>query len=403
MDRRLLLKLMAAASLLGCTPKANGLKVVVVGAGIIGASIAYYLAKAGARVTVIDKVGPASHASRGTFAWINATWAKQPRHYHTLSQDGVASWATLQAELDIPIKWTGSLEWFENPERHQKLAVQIEEQAEWGERASMVGGEDLAKLEPNVDFTNVSTAAYSANDGAVDPILATERLLDAAKSLGATVKYPCELLNVSVSASRVTSAQTSAGAIACDHLVLATGAAPDMPLKFAGIDIPQRTTPGVIAITKPHEPLLGRIIVGPGAHIHQRGDGRIVLGEQDGAPKTDAHAMRLNGRPNDFPTPEFAIQHGERILAVAETFIPNIGKAEIEATYIGWRPLPLDGHPVLGVSPARPNVSLAIMHSGVSLAPVVGQLMAQEIISGARIEQLNAYRPDRDFLTANTY
>ena len=58
----------------------------MIGGGIIGCAISYYLAKAGAQVTLVERDTLASKASRGTFAWINATWAKQPRHYHRLNQ-----------------------------------------------------------------------------------------------------------------------------------------------------------------------------------------------------------------------------------------------------------------------------------------------------------------------------
>ena len=103
MDRRTLLKLLAASSLIAANPlsKNNKLKVIVVGAGIIGASIAYHLAKSGVQVTVIDQEAPASHASRGTFAWINATWPKQPHAYHTLNQESVANWYDLQKSLNL--------------------------------------------------------------------------------------------------------------------------------------------------------------------------------------------------------------------------------------------------------------------------------------------------------------
>lgn len=114
-DRRTLLKLAAAsAALAACAPRTPGpdRHVAVVGGGIVGASIAWHLAKAGAQVSLFDRHDLATRASRGTFAWINATWAKQPRHYHQLSQQGVSGWSGLQAELDVPVRWGGSLEWF---------------------------------------------------------------------------------------------------------------------------------------------------------------------------------------------------------------------------------------------------------------------------------------------------
>jgi glycine/D-amino acid oxidase-like deaminating enzyme len=406
MDKRIFLKLLAATALAGCAQRPTdgaGLNVVVAGAGVVGASIAYHLAKSGASVTVIDREGPATHASRGTFAWINATWAKQPRAYHKLNRDSLSNWKLLQDDLNLPIRWTGSLEWFDGSERQQKLVAQIEEQQAWGEPARMVEASELAALEPNVDFNGASEAALSENDGAIDPVSATTILLRAAEAMGAVVKFPCELTGVSLAGDRLSVVETSLGPIKADRLVLATGAAPDAPRKFAETDVPQRTTPGIIAITAPMAPLINRIIVAPGVHIHQRQDGRLVLGEQDGPPKNEAHAMRLAGRPNQFPERIIAEQHAGRMLAIAEKFAPGAGAAVIEDVYIGWRPLPIDGHPVLGASPNRPDVYLAIMHSGVSLAPIIGQLAAYELIRRERVERLDAYRPGRVFKTIKRY
>ncbi|MGI9272808.1 MAG: NAD(P)/FAD-dependent oxidoreductase [Woeseiaceae bacterium] len=406
MDRRALLKLIAATALAGCNSRdgsAQGLKVVVAGAGIIGASIAYHLAKAGASVTVIDKKGPATHASRGTFAWINATWAKQPQSYHAFSQSSVANWGDLAQTLELPVRWGGSLEWFDDNEREVRLAAQIDEQIAWGEPARMLDANEFAELEPNVVFPANTKAAYSPNDGTADPILATQALLAAAERLGAVVRFPCELTDASFAESRLTSVETSQGSIAADRLVLATGAAPEIPRHIGMIDIPQRSTPGVIAITQPAPRRLQRIIGAPGVHMHQRDDGRIVLGEQDGAPQNEAHALRLEGRPNDFPSTEFAQLHAARMLAVAEQFSPGIAETRVDQVYIGWRPLPIDGHPVIGASPHRSDVYIAIMHSGVTLAPIVGQLVTHELTEDVVVERLSNYRPDREFEQIKRY
>ena len=400
MDRRTLLKLVAAASMAVVAPSnasPKDLKVVVAGAGIVGASIAYHLAKAGASVTVIDKEGPATHASRGTFAWINATYAKQPRHYHNLSQQSVASWHSLQQGLGLPVRWGGSLEWFATVERQEKLTAQIAEQASWDEDARMLSAAEVTQREPHIDFGDAQQIAYSGNDGAVDPVLATRKLLAAATEMGAVVRYPCELTDVSYVGGHLRSVHTSLGEIKADHLVLAAGANSDLVKKIARVEIPQRTTPGIIAITAPMDRILNGIIAAPGAHMHQRDDGRIVLGEQSGAPANDAHRMRLEGRPNAFPNETISREHFGRMLAIAQQFAPAISTAKMESVYIGWRPLPLDGHPVLGAVQDRPGVYLAIMHSGVSLAPVVGQLATQEIISGNPVAQLAPYRPNRKF------
>ena len=405
-DRRLFLKLAAAsAALSACSPRtaARPKRVAVIGGGIIGASIAYHLAKGGADVTLLEREQLAARASRGTFAWINATWAKQPRSYHAFNQAGLAGWQRLQAELDLPVRWGGSLEWFPTADRQALLAEQIAEQVDWGEPAEMLSREAAVALEPNVDFGATETVAFSPNDGAVDPVLATQKLAEAIQGLGGGLRENCAVTGVSQARNGVSRLETNCGPLEVDAFVLATGADPDATRQLAGLDIPQRSTPGVIVVTKPMPRLTNRIIVAPGVHIHQRDDGRIVLGEQDGAPNTEAHAERLRGRPTRFPDPTLAQQHAMRIMGVAEQFVPGMLSAEVEDVVIGWRPLPLDGHPVLGFSPEQASAYLAIMHSGVSLAPIVGELVAAEILSGVTAPDLEAYRPDRAFEAIRRY
>ncbi len=404
--RRNVLKLLLAAPLTACqlpARKSVDKRVIVVGAGIIGASVAYHLAKAGASVTVIDKSGPATHASRGTLAWLNASWAKQPRYYHALNQAGIAGWRRLCEELTFPIRWGGSLEWFQDPARQAKLSEQIIEQAQWGEPARMIGAGELAALEPHVHLGRATQAAWSGNDGAVDPVATTQALLGAAKANGAEIAYPCELLGVDEDSSGGLVLATTMGTMRADRIVLATGAAMNTAEKFAESPIPQRTTPGIIAITRPMPRVANHVLAGPGLALHQRDDGRIVMGEHDGPPDTEAHALRLDGRPNDFPARELAIQHAKRIQHLAQAFLPPMAKAEFEHVYIGWRPLPLDGHPVIGPSPRHPNIYLAVMHSGVTLAPVVGELVAKELLPHRTVPELSRFRPGREFALVKRY
>lgn len=398
MDRRLLLKLMAAAAVSSCAPRAADAPshVVIAGAGIIGASIGYHLTKLGVRVTVLDAFGPASHSTRGTFAWVNASWAKQPRHYHSFSQKGVSGWAAMSEALNIPLTSKGSLEWFGNAERQVKLAEQIAEQAEWGEAARMLSESDFTAIEPQVDFQGIDQVALSGNDVALNPILATENMLAFIESNGGIVDYPNRALSFENNI-----VQTESGSIEADHLVIATGADTQAPQELGGVTIAQRSTPGLIAVTEPMPKLIDHIIVAPGVHIHQRSDGRIVMGEQGGAP--DTHNDRLRSRPNDFPGMSFAEMHGEMVLDQAINFLPALNDAVIEDVYIGWRPLPLDGHPVLGFVPNKPNTSIAITHSGVTLAPIIGQLTADMIVSGTAPSVFDNYSSDRNFESSGQY
>ena len=62
---------------------------------------------------------------------------------------------------------------------------------------------------------------------------------------------------------------------------------------------------------------------------------------------------------------------------------------------VGYRPMPLDGYPVLGLSRTVPNVYLAVTHSGVTLAPLVGEYTAIEILDGVSVDLLAPYRVER--------
>jgi glycine/D-amino acid oxidase-like deaminating enzyme len=395
---------LSAALLHGQSGRASEPKrVAVIGGGIIGASIAYHLSRKGAQVTLLERSDLATQASRGTLAWINASWAKQPRHYHAFTQRGVAGWRTLQTELNLPVRWGGSLEWFASEDRQKKLVAQIKEQQRWGEPAEMITTEQCRTLEPNFQFIGTTEAAFSPNDGAVDPVLATKMLTLGAEAMGATIKTFCNVESARPTAGGAAVLETNCGALEVDRYVLATGADPTAIKTLAGLDIPQRSTPGIIMITQPMPRLINRLIAAPGANLHQRDDGRIVLAGQQGVPSGEAHMERLKDRPNRFPLETFATQHGERILAAAEEYLPGISRAEIEDVYIGWRPMPLDGHPVLGTSAANSAAYIAIMHSGVSLAPVVGELVAQEIMYDHADEALALYRPDRNFETVKRY
>ena len=92
-------------------------RVVIAGGGILGANIAYQLAKRGAPVTLLERATPGAGATANSFAWINAR--KQPLPYFTLNLLGIQAWRELHAELgsQLPVTWGGTVEWTSSAER----------------------------------------------------------------------------------------------------------------------------------------------------------------------------------------------------------------------------------------------------------------------------------------------
>ena len=401
MDRRSFTKLLGSVAITynsGLKALASGDHVVVVGAGIVGSSIAYHLTKMGAEVTVIERDRPAAHASGKSFAWINASYPKKPYSYHHLSRLSLLAYHKLETEIGIDVHWGGSLEWFASQENQKMLAQEIQVQQSYGVPIEMISGEQAHELEPNVEFDKNSSIAFSKLDGAVDAVGIVDNFLKKTSSLGNEVLYPVTYKSLKVIGNKIVAVRTSVGEIETDQVVFACGVDTDELLK---IDVLKTSRPGIILRTQPMKKVIDRVIVAPGVHIHQQHNGTVIIGEQAGAPVS--HLERLALKPELFPGAAFEKQHSERILAIAQHFVPQLETVELEEVVIGWRPLPHDERPVVGNVKNIPGVYLATMHSGVTLAPIIGELVAMELLDGTETNLLADFRPDRFILKPKKY
>ena len=365
-------------------------KIIIIGAGIVGSSIAYHLTKMGAEVTLIERDRPAAHASGRSFAWINASYPKKPYSYHHLSQLSLLAYHRLETEINIDVHWGGSLEWFASQENQKMLEQEIEIQQGYGVPVQMISGEQAHELEPNVEFDKNASIAFSKLDGAVDAVGVVNKFLKKTINLGGQVLYPVTYENVKVIGKKIAAVRTSVGEIETDQVVFACGVDTDELLK---INVLKISRPGIILRTQPMKKVIDRVIVAPGVHIHQQDDGKVVIGEQAGVPIS--HLNRLAMKPESFPSAAFEMQHGERILAIAQKFLPRLETIELEQVVIGWRPLPHDERPVVGHVKNIPGAYLATMHSGVTLAPIIGELVAMELLDGTETNLLTDFRPKR--------
>ena len=395
MDRRAFTKLMGLLAL----PSSKSFgeiignpKIVVIGAGIIGTMIAYELIKKGARVILIDKEIPASGASGNSFSWINATYPKKPFSYNLLSQMGIEAYKNLEREFQFDIKWSGSLEWFEELGQQEKLFAEIKAIKKYPRYTpvSLISSVEAEFMEPKVFFGDENTIVHSESDGAIDTIQAIQMIHNEFERLGGESIFSCEFLKLNEKNGRLSSIDTTMGKFEVDHAVFACGIDTDNNLS---IDTSSTPTPGIILKSKPVENRFNKIIVGPGVHIHQQNDGSIVLGEQDGAPLS--HFDRLKERPSRFPNKEFEELHTERIINTAKNFTTGLEDIVIEKVSIGWRPLPKDRIPIIGRFKKTKGVYVSMMHSGISLAAIVSKLVSEEILENKNIPILDDFRPSR--------
>jgi glycine/D-amino acid oxidase-like deaminating enzyme len=375
MNRRSALTLLSATVAKGF---AKNDRVVIAGAGIIGASIAYHLVKRGANVTILEKQRPGAGATEKSFAWINS-FSKQPRSYYDLNLYGIAGWRRLSLEFaDLEIQWGGSVQWTTGDEGEgmRKTLARLEQ---WGYAAHLVEEQEISKLLPAVVSGPVGAACFAEQEGTIDPMQALRTLLKNAQKLGAKVEYPCAVTGISVANGRVSAVQTTRGTVETDFLVLAAGVGTPALARLVQVNVPLKESPGVLAHSAPVGRILDRLAFGPGANIKQNPDGRIVTGTDFGPAATIDASQEA----------------GEKLLERARRFLPGLKDARLETVTLGYRVLPKDDHPIVGFVDAWPNLYLAAMHSGITLSPLIGQVAAAEILDGISVDLLRDYRPSR--------
>lgn len=371
-------------------------RIIIVGGGILGASMAYHLSRRGAQVTLLERTAPAAGATGKSFAWINANFSKQPRHYHLFSRLGVQAFRTLQQEVgvDLGARWTGTVEWYTNPERAEELRRMVRQQQEWGYPIRVIGNEEFARLEPRIKPVTAVTATFSELEGSVDAAKATHALLGRAEAAGATVVYPCEVLGIDARSGSGAMLKTTRGEFQGDMAVLACGV--DMPKLAAlvGAHAPLVRSPGIVVRTAPQATSVRHVLVTEDTHFRQQADGRFVIGDDYGPPPTEIH-RQLDAEPQGFPDRSFADLHGQRIRHQAARYLPSLANVRIDSVSLCWRPLPKDGFPIVGFAPQSSKVYLAVTHSGVTLGPLLGELAALELLDGVQVDLLEPYRPGR--------
>ena len=383
MNRRTLLQLVGGVAVSGVRPFAfqpsQRNLVVIAGGGILGATIAYQLAKRGAPVTLLERATPGSGATANSFAWINAK--KQPLPYFTLNLLGIQAWRELHAELGsaLPVTWGGTVEWTSSAEQAARQAEAVRRFQAWGYPIHLIDRQRLRALEKNIVPGDVTSIAHAEIEGSADPVLATEAILARATRAGAQVRYPVEVVGLDMQNGRLRAVKTSAGQVEADVLVIACGTDTPRVAAMAGLTVPLTRSPGVLVHTTPQPRVIDRIMLSPIGNIKQKVNGRIVTGLDFGPA-----AVETTSR-----------EHGEQFLERMSAVLPQLARAELDKVTLGLRPLPKDGHPIIGFPEGRRDIYLTVMHSGITLGPLIGRLAATEILDGVQVDPLAPYRLER--------
>ena len=354
-------------------------RVIVIGSGIIGASIAYHLAKAGAEVTVIEADEPGGVATRASWAWINASWGN-PEPYFRLRLRSIEHWHKMQSEIPpLAINWCGGLIWDLPP---AELDAYAAERARWGQPLRKLGRGEIHAMEPSL--TTVPDFGYFApGEGMLEPLATALVLLDAARALGADVLAETRVKWLAEEQGRVVGVMTDVGVIHADETVVAAGASTAHLLDSVGLTFNMSSPAGLLSHSKPAPKLLNHLVMTPGLHIRQTAEGRLVAGTDFAGADPEGNAEGL----------------AAELQAKVEAMVQGAEGLGLDFFTVGYRPTPADGFAAIGRPHRRNGLYLVVTHSGVTLAAGLGLFAAQEILTGARDPLLATFSPDRPTLT----
>jgi glycine/D-amino acid oxidase-like deaminating enzyme len=347
--------------------------VIVVGAGIIGASVAWHLAKAGSKVTMIAEQS-GGVATLHSFAWINASWGNAPS-YAQLRMRAIEHWHRLCAEVPgLAVTFNGSISWDLPPE---KLEIYIREHTALGYNLQRLDRNGILQREPNL-AEPPEFAVLAPKEGAAEPDETTRLLIAKAQDLGAQV-IGAAVTGLVSRGGAVTGIVTSSEIINADHVVVAAGIGSKDLASSIGVSLPLEAPAGLLIRTRPQRPLLNGLVLSPDLHMRQDNQGRIIAGGDYGGsePGLDEH------------------ETAQALFSKVKSMFTNSNDMALESYGVGYRPMPADGLPIIGPVGSISRVSFAVMHSGVTLAALIGQALASEVTSETPSQELEPYRLGR--------
>lgn len=361
---------------------------------MVGLCTAWNLVHTGADVTVVSNLDPAHEISWGSVAWSNASSKVRlgyPEHYTVLNQHGMTALHLLAEKLDSD-RWlhtTGAIEIVVGAGQRDCLEEDVRRLAELDYPAELLDAAGAAQAMPGVHLGDDETAAVFPTEAWVDAPIMLTTLTAAISDAGGT--FVRRTVTGFVATAGITGGVRldDGSVLTADRYVIAAGAWTGQLAALAGLDIPvlpatDPKVPGLVAaVTSPSvEPR--PIIVAPEVIVRPFGPGRALLAG-------DGHGIALStGSPRSD-----LIAAAEVLLERAAARVPDLTGSAILDVRLSLRAIPSDGITIAGFPDGSDNVYVLTTHSGFSLAAVIGDLAAREIVTGHAQDALRWYRPTR--------
>lgn len=365
------------------SPRTAKQRVVVIGGGVIGSAIAYYLCKAGVSCTVLERDTIGAHASSVAAGLITPlSEAKNPGSLLDLKMKSLSMYESvaraLREESGVDIGYTAvPVLRLAGDDEEARL---LQETAKWQLanklKVEWLSAREARKYEPELS-ANIVGGIFTRFETQVDTQPVTTAFARAAARMGCTIRQGVSVTSVNVTLNGVT-LQTSGGTEMCDKVVLATGPWVDLFHGVAKSKPPVRPVKGEIirAYMPRHAP--HNVIFHGKYYIAPKPDGTVVLG-----------ATEADHGFDEKPT----VGGIEEVFRKTIAFYPQAAHATIANISAGLRPVSADTMPIIGPVEKSGRVVAAVGHgrSGLILAPATGEMVANYVCSGNVTNEMKAF------------
>ncbi|MEU0570949.1 FAD-binding oxidoreductase [Nonomuraea sp. NPDC005983] len=371
--------------------------VIVVGAGVVGAACAYYAARAGLDVTVLDR-GPVAGGTTGSGEGNILVSDKEPGPELELALLSNRLWRELSALGGFEFEAKGGLVVAETDEIQRQL---VELASKQDVEHAVVAGEALRDYEPHL-AAGLAGGVHYPQDAQVQPMLAAARLLEhAAESYGhgaVRLRTGVSVTGFTPSGGRITGVRTDQGDLLGGAVINAAGTWGGEVAAMAGVELPVLPRRGFILVTEPlAEPLIRHKVYTAAYVTNVASDSAgletsaVVEGTPAGTVLIGASRERVGfDRTTSLPVLG-------RLAAQAVALFPALRDVRAIRSYCGFRPYCPDHLPVIGEDPRVPGLYHACGHegAGIGLAPATGHLLAQLLTGAGPDLDLRPFRPGR--------
>lgn len=374
------------------------MRVAVIGAGIIGVTIAARLAERGASVVVIDKGHPGCGTTSTSYAWLNSN-GKQPKAYFDINRAGLDAHKRLSpkdgaAWLDIG----GHVEFAVDDHHRDDLAARAARLRSWDYPAEEIAAADVARLLPDVRLPEgVQLIIRYPGEAHAYPALYLAHVLGEARAAGARIRTGVEVTSLTGNGETASVGLSDGSVEDVDRVVSATGRWTSRCAALAGANVPVREfsepgdiVVGYLAVTNPLPLRLASLVTSPWLNVRPAGGGRLMLQALD---------LDATADPREVPGTDSPL--ARELLTRLRALLDGTGGARIVELMVGQRAMPEDGRTIAGFAPDVPWFYVVATHSGVTLAPYLGEAVAAEL-GGEPQAALDEFRIER-FAIDKTY